>query len=69
MIEGGGGAPTICADTTSNNMIEQMDSLAEEGVEIVPFLGSLNDDNAGSDLQTTLVESSRDHVSVFYFKA
>jgi len=68
MIEGGGGAPTSCADTTSNNMIEQMDSLAEEGVEIVPFLGSLNDDNAGSDLQTTLVVSSSDHVSVFYFK-
>ena len=75
-IEGGSWTPAICddataicAETTSNGMIEQMDGLAEEGVEIVPFFGSFNDDNAGSDSQTALVESSgNDHVSVFYLK-
>ena len=75
-IEGGSGTPAICddttdicADTTSNGIIEQMDGLAEEGVEILPLFSSFNDDNAGSDSQTALVESSgNSHVSVFYFK-
>jgi hypothetical protein len=75
-IEGGSGTPAICddntavcADTAGDGMIEQNDGPAEEGVEIVPFLGSFNDGNAGSDLQTALVESSgNDHVSVFYLK-
>ena len=74
-IEGGSGTPAICddttaicADTTSDGMIEQMDGIAEEGVEIVPFLGSFNDDNAGSVSHALVESSGNDHVLVFYFK-
>jgi hypothetical protein len=46
-----------------------MDGLAKEEIDILPFLGSFNDDNPRSDLhlQTALVERNGiDHVLVFY---
>jgi len=65
--------PAICNSLTeaicdgSDNMIESMDYIVEEGVEIVPFVGSANDGMAGSN--TTLqLENGSDHVSVFYVK-
>jgi hypothetical protein len=61
-------APALCANTSSNETIEPMDALAEEGVEIVPVLDFLDDDHAELDSQTALVVSDIDHVSVLYFR-
>ena len=60
--------PAICADTSSNEKIEPMDTLSEEGVEIVPVLDLLDDDHSGSNSQRALVVSDIDHVSILYLR-
>lgn len=51
-----------------NEMIEEMDDLSQEGVEIVPVLGSNNDEGNGViDLKpTSTIIERNDNVSMFY---
>ena len=48
-------------------MIEDIDAVQEGGVEIVPFVGSYNDDTKEFDTSLEL-ENKTDHVWVFYVK-
>ena len=69
----------LCEDTAAihNEMIEEMDDLSQEGVEIVPVLGSNDDDDDDDDdddgkcvteLKPTSTTIERnDNVSMFYF--
>jgi hypothetical protein len=65
----------LCEDTAAihNEMIEEMDDLSQEGVEIVPVLGSNDDDDDDdgkcvTELKPTSTTIERnDNVSMFYF--
>jgi hypothetical protein len=65
----------LCEDTAAihNEMIEEMDDLSQEGVEIIPVLGSNDDDDDDdegkcvTDLKpTSTIIERNDNVSMFY---
>ena len=61
----------LCEDTAAshNEMIKELDDLSQEGVEIVPVLGSndVNDVWKGvTDLKPTSTIEKNDYVSMFY---
>ena len=49
-------------------LIKQTSELAEQGVEVVPLLGSDDDGTAQPDAQSRLEDDTDDHVSVLYVK-
>ena len=49
-------------------LIKQTSELAEQGVEVVPLLGSDDDSTAQPDAQSRLEDDTDDHVSVLYVK-